>query len=173
MNIFTFLLIHIVVELKRGLVLRRKRDEDSNPYSTRHRDPILDIHEYDVEFDDGELGYQTPNNVAASMNQQVDLKVHENLFMKKSVITTPLVKQSLWMMLLLCHVHARKLLKTTIGWVLLCIWKDISLTWVPLKYLKESNPIEVAEYTIKNNLSEKLAFSQWVDSARQVRDRCI
>ena len=38
----------------------------------------------------------------------------------------------------------RQMQKTTKGWKLLVIWKDQSKTWIPLKDLKESNPVEVA-----------------------------
>jgi hypothetical protein len=31
-------------------------------------------------------------------------------------------------------------------------WRDGSATWVPLKELKQSNPVEVAEYAVANRL---------------------
>ena len=40
----------------------------------------------------------------------------------------------------------RRLRKTTLGWKLLVLWKDGSEQWIPLKLLKETNPIEVAEF---------------------------
>jgi hypothetical protein len=36
--------------------------------------------------------------------------------------------------------------QTTKGWKLLCQWRDGSSTWVPLVDLKDSNPVELAEY---------------------------
>ena len=36
--------------------------------------------------------------------------------------------------------------KTLMGWKLLVIWKDQSKTWIPLKDLNESIPVEVAEF---------------------------
>jgi hypothetical protein len=36
----------------------------------------------------------------------------------------------------------------TIGWELLVMWKDQSMSWVPLKDLKVSNPVELAEYAV-------------------------
>ena len=38
------------------------------------------------------------------------------------------------------------------GWSLLVEWKDGGSHWIPLKDLKESNPIEVAEYAITNKI---------------------
>jgi hypothetical protein len=39
---------------------------------------------------------------------------------------------------------------TTQGWQLLVLWKDKSTSWVKLKDLKASNPIELAEYAVAN-----------------------
>ena len=36
--------------------------------------------------------------------------------------------------------------KTTIGWKSLFKWKDGSQEWVPLKLLKESKPVELANF---------------------------
>jgi hypothetical protein len=36
--------------------------------------------------------------------------------------------------------------KTTAGWELHVIWKDGSSNWITLKDMKESFPIEVADY---------------------------
>ena len=48
--------------------------------------------------------------------------------------------------------------KTTNGWKLQVEWKDGSTSWVPLKDLKASNLIELAEYKINNNIEHKPAF---------------
>ena len=47
---------------------------------------------------------------------------------------------------------------TTQGWQLLMLWKDKSMSWVRLKDLKESNPIELAEYAVANWIAEEPAF---------------
>jgi hypothetical protein len=47
--------------------------------------------------------------------------------------------------------NGRKVRKrTTKGWELLVKWKDGTTTWIPLKDLKETNPVELAEYAIAN-----------------------
>ena len=40
-------------------------------------------------------------------------------------------------------------------------WKDGSTNWLPLKDLKESNPVELAEYAVANKLVEEPAFAWW------------
>ena len=57
----------------------------------------------------------------------------------------------------------RKILrKTTKVWNFLCLCKNISTTWAPLKDLKESNPVDIAEYVLGNRISEESAFAWWV-----------
>ena len=40
--------------------------------------------------------------------------------------------------------------RTTCGWKLLVECKYGSIYWVPLKYLKHSNPVDLAEYAVVN-----------------------
>jgi hypothetical protein len=51
---------------------------------------------------------------------------------------------------------------TTIGWQLHCQWKDCSTSWVNLADLKESYPIETAEYAIILGIDHEPAFNWWV-----------
>jgi hypothetical protein len=62
---------------------------------------------------------------------------------------------------------------TTRGWELCVEWKDGTSTWVPFKDLKESNPVEIAEYAIANQIAEEPAFAWWVSSVLRKRERII
>ena len=53
--------------------------------------------------------------------------------------------------------------RTTKGWQLLVQWKDGSTSWTPLKDLKESNPIEVAEYAVANKIADEPVFTWWAN----------
>jgi hypothetical protein len=55
------------------------------------------------------------------------------------------------------------------GWKLLCQWRDGSSTWVPLVDLKDSNPVELAEYAVANKLQEEPAFKWWVSSVLETK----
>ena len=44
--------------------------------------------------------------------------------------------------------------RTTRGWKILVEWKDGSVDWVPLKDLKQSNPVYLAEYAVENEISD-------------------
>ncbi|KAL7557788.1 hypothetical protein ACA910_013065 [Epithemia clementina (nom. ined.)] len=59
------------------------------------------------------------------------------------------------------------------GWKLLVSWKDGSSTWVPLKDLKASNPIEVAEYAVANKISDQPAFRWWVKATLRKRKQIV
>ena len=48
--------------------------------------------------------------------------------------------------------------RTMKGWQLLVQWKDRSTSWTLLKHLKESNPVEVAEYAAVNKIANEPAF---------------
>ena len=56
----------------------------------------------------------------------------------------------------------RKRVVTTKGWDLLAEWIDGTTSWIPLKYLKESNPIEVTEFAMSRFIQDKPAFAWWV-----------
>ena len=49
---------------------------------------------------------------------------------------------------------ANRVFQTTKGWKFLVQWKVGESKWVPLKDLKKSNPIELAEYVLSKKLEE-------------------
>ena len=53
------------------------------------------------------------------------------------------------------NLHRKRI---TCGWKLLVEWRDGSVDWVSLKDLKQSNPVELAEYVV----SDEPAFNWWV-----------
>ena len=67
----------------------------------------------------------------------------------------------------------RQYRKTTKGWELCVEWKDGSTTWERLADLKESNPVEVAEYAVAQGIHDEPAFIWWVPFVLKKRDRII
>ncbi len=53
------------------------------------------------------------------------------------------------------------------------IWKDISMSWVKLKDLKASNPVELAEYAVANQIAEEPAFKWWVSNTLRKQNHII
>ena len=64
----------------------------------------------------------------------------------------------------------KKLRITTCGWKLLVSWKDGSESWIHLKDLKESHPVELAEYAKARGIADEPAFIWWVPYTLRKRD---
>jgi hypothetical protein len=62
---------------------------------------------------------------------------------------------------------------TTQGWQLLVMWKDKSTSWVKLKDLKASNPVELAEYAVANWIAEEPAFKWWVSNTLRKQNQKV
>jgi hypothetical protein len=56
----------------------------------------------------------------------------------------------------------KQISKTTKGWNLCVEWKDGTTSWERLAEMKESNPVEMAEYAATKNLHDEPEFSWWV-----------
>ena len=67
----------------------------------------------------------------------------------------------------------RKRKITTAGWDFRVEWKDGSFSWVPLKDLRVSNPVEIAEYAENHGLKEQPAFAWWVHHVLKRRNSQI
>ena len=63
--------------------------------------------------------------------------------------------------------------KTTKGWQLQVKWSDGTKSWIDLKVLKESNPVDVAEFSIARGIDDEPAFSWWVPYTMKKRKAII
>jgi hypothetical protein len=71
------------------------------------------------------------------------------------------------------HGSNKKVRKTTKGWHLCVEWKYRTTSWERLVGLKESNPVEVAEYSATKGLLSTPAFVWWAPYVLQKRTRII
>ena len=62
---------------------------------------------------------------------------------------------------------------TTEGWKLLVRFKDEVKQCIPLKTIKETNPVEVSEFDEVKGIDDEVAFVYWVPHTLQQRDRII
>ena len=155
-------------------VIGRKRDADGNPVGKRNANPILDTREYEVEFPDGATDVFTANTIAENLYSQVDEEGNSFAIMSEIVDHkkdgTAVAKDD-GLEVTRDGTHRPK--RTTRGWKMLVTWKDGSSTWVPLKDLKESHPVQVAEYALANKIMEEPAFAWWVRHVLKKRNRII
>jgi hypothetical protein len=155
---------------------RRKRDADKNPARRRHDNPLLDTREYEVEFQDGATDMFTANIIAESMYSQVD-EVGNSYSLISEIVDhksggTPALRRDDDFEQVNTDGRQRHR-HTTRGWKLLVTWKDGSTSWV-VQDLKESFPVQVAQYAVvSNNMVEEPAFAWWAKHVLRKRDRII
>ena len=159
---------------RRGRVVKRLRGLDGEPIGRSHPNPLFDTREYEIEFTDGSKEKYQANVIAENMFAQVDDEGHQYLLLQEITdhrkdnsavpISDGFVRSANGM---------QKPKVTTRGWELLVQWKDGSVSWEKLKNLKESNPVEVAEYAVANRIVEEPAFKWWVPHTLRKRNRII
>ena len=59
------------------------------------------------------------------------------------------------------------------GWKLLVKWRDQSKSWVKLAELKESHPLETAEFAKSRGIDDEAAFIWWVSLTLRKRNAII
>ena len=68
---------------------------------------------------------------------------------------------------------AKRRLKSTYCLNFKVLWTDSSKVWVPLSILKESNPVEVAEYAKIIDIIDDPSFVPWIPYILKKRDYII
>jgi hypothetical protein len=159
---------------KRATVKERVRDYDGNLVGQSNPNPLLDTSEYIIEYDDGTSDQMFANTIAENIYTQVDDEGYQFQLLKE--ITDHQRRDEALSIadgFVISANGQRKHRHTTKGWDLLVEWKDGSVSWIPLKDLKESNPVEVAEYAVANKIENEPAFAWWVNTVMHKRERII
>jgi hypothetical protein len=158
----------------RARVVKRARSETGASIGQFHANPLFDTREYDCIFDDGTLERYTANIIAENLYSQCDSDGHSFLVLKEIIdhskdnSAIPISDG-----FTVGFNGNRVPKKTTRGWKLLCQWKDESTSWVSLVDLKDSNPVELAEYAVANKIDQEPAFRWWVADVLRKRNRII
>ena len=161
-------------ELMEGTVRDRKRNADGMLLGKKDDNPLLDSSVYIVDFPDGSYREYNANLIAENLYSQIDdegrsfeifkgisdHKFDENFIPKEQGWTT-------------LPNGARKRVITTAGCHLLVEWDNGTSDWVELKDLKQSNPIEVAEYAVSAGIADEPAFAWWVNYVLKKRQTII
>ena len=131
--------------MMQAIVRGCKRDEDGQLIGQSHSNPILDTGLYEVVFGDGRVEAYAANVIVEYIYEQIDEEGRAIAIMDEIVDIkkdhTAIDHENRYFIK-----NGRKYAKwTTRGWLLCVKWKDGSTSWVPLKDLKEGNPIELAE----------------------------
>jgi hypothetical protein len=155
-------------------VIKHARTDGGKPIGQSHWNPLFDTREYDCVFNDGTMEHYTANIIAENLYLQVDnegclfLVLDEIIDHTKDNSAIPISNGFTVSFNGNCVPK-----KTTRGWKLLCQWKDGSTSWVPLVKLKDSNPVELAEYAVGNKIKQEPAFCWWVADVLQKQNQII
>jgi len=114
---------------------------------------------YDVESPDGEVKEYAANVIAENMLGQVDSEGF-TISLLDSILDYQkdghaVAKKGQYAT---TKRGGRQLRKTTCGWKLLVRWKDGSKSWIPLKDMKESHPVEIAKFVKARGIDREPAF---------------
>jgi hypothetical protein len=149
-------------EALKGKVKKRKRDFDGRAVGGPHKNPCLDSSVCEVELSDGTTAEHAAGIIAENMHSQRDAEgrqfsvlqeIADHRKTDKAVVLEELAGNR----------------TATKGWDLKVEWKDGTTSWVPLKDLKASNPVEVAEHAIGDRIREEPAFRWWVPEEKSGR----
>ena len=144
-------------------VIRRARDECGDLIGKHNQNPLLDTSVYEVRFDDGAEARHSANIIAENIYSQEDKDgvtvsyIQEIVDHKLDSTAVPKSEGTVE-----GHNGTPQKRKTTKGWSLLVELKNGTFEWVKLKDLKESHPIEVANYARDRGLMDEPAFAWWV-----------
>ena len=146
-----------------GRVKQRVIDVDGKPIGLSSNNPLLDTRQYEVEFFDGTIEVLTANVIAENLLAQVDEHGHRHLLLqeiedhrtnKNAIVRgqgTYVTQHGL-----------EKKIRTTKGWEFYVRWKDGSGDWIAMKDLKDSYPVQLADYSVANKIQDEPAFAWWV-----------
>ena len=146
--------------LREGVIISQKRLNDGELIGKKHENPILDTRIYNVKFGDGTYQEYTTNilmeNISLQCNNDgyntwllVEIVGHKalpNAIPKDKGYYNP-------------PNGSRKHVVTTKGWLIRIKWKNGTESWISLKEIKESNPLELALYTKVHGLIDEPAFA--------------
>ena len=158
-----------------GRVIKRVFGPDGKVAGKYDDNPYLNLIMYEVELADGRVKEYAANIIAENMLTQVDsdgfsLSLMEGIIDYKhdDLVAIPKIDKYIT-----TARGQRRLRKTTAGWKSLVKWRDQSESWVKLPELKESHPVETAEFAKSRGIDDEPAFAWWVPHMLKKRNAII
>ena len=151
-------------------VTKRLRDA----HGTANENPILDSRMYEVEYQDSTKASLAANYIAENLFAQVDQEGNRHVLLDELIDNRVNGREvKLQDAFIMTGTGTRRRCETTIGWELLAQWKDGSTNWISLKDLKESYPVQTAEYAVAAKIAMEPALAWWVPYMLKKRNRII
>lgn len=161
MNTEVLLCIGITHELAR--VLLQNHDQEQNPVGLTHRNPALDTCVYVVHFPDGRTEELAVNVISEAIYAQWDANGNQYVLLDTIVDYHKDPSMAVAWNNQVVVIDGKKTVKRSTRWQELCCkWKDGSASWHKLSNLKESHPLQVAEFMFAAYIPDEPAFNWWV-----------
>ena len=129
---------------------------------------------YEVEYANGFKQAMSANVIAENMFASVDEEGHRHLLLDAIINyrrTTEAIKQEDAFIESKNGTRRRK--ETTKGWEIPISWKDGSTMWNKMKDVKDSYPVQLAEYAIQQWIDKEPAFAWWVPYTIKKKGRIV
>jgi hypothetical protein len=161
-------------ERLRGIVKRRHCDVHGNPYGLRNPNPILDTRKYEVQLPDGSVEVYGANIIQENIMTNVDDEGNSFVLLDEILdhmkTDEAVSMDDAWYT---AKTGAKRRRPTTKGWRHLISWKDGTTSWTRLADLKESFPVEVAEYAKAAGIIDEPAYAWWCYKVLRKKDRLV
>ena len=156
-------------------VLRKSVDAEGKTTGIYDEDPSLNTLIYDIEFPDGHIEQYGANMIAQNVLEQVeDHDGHYSERLKKILDHRREGNAvSKGQMYITTREGQKKLRRSTVGWKFLVEYHHGGKKWMQLSDLKETNPVDVAEYVTARKLEDEVAFQWWVPYTLRKKARII
>ena len=148
-------------------------DIDGNLTVKADKNPILDSRTYEVEFAHGWTAEFSANAIAEHMFTQCNPEGNQYLLLDSIIdhkIESSAIKEKDQYIMVNSRKHHRK----TMTGVKVCVrWKDGTMSWERMVDIKQSYPLELAEYAIVQGINETRAFAWWVPYVLRKRKQIL
>ena len=144
-------------------VKKRVIDDDGKPKGIRTNNYMTDTAEYVVADLDGNEEVITANVIAENLLAQTDDEGHRHLMLDE-ILDVKMDKDAVPKErgLRANHHGTTTRVRTLKGWHVLARWKGGMMEWVELKDIKDSYPVEMAEFAVASQIQDEPAFAWWV-----------
>ena len=137
------------LEPRLARVTNQLKDANGLPIRLADENPILDTRMYKVEYLDWERASLAANNIAKNLFTQIDDEGNRQVLMDEIIghrSNKHAIKQQ--DAFIVTKMGTKRHREKTKGWELLIRRKDGGTDWLALKDIKESYPVQVAEYAV-------------------------
>jgi hypothetical protein len=146
-----------------GTVIKRAKGGDGNPIGVCHNNPVLDTHRYTVQLMDGSEQEFAANQIAENLYSQVNEYGQQELLFREIANHWNVSDFK----------DGPEIPKATKGVDIQVWFQDETLTWLPMNEVRQSNPIELAEYAVQQGIANDPAFAWWVPHTLRCCQRMV